>query len=285
MSKFENLSARRFGKLVVIERAPDSNGKTMWLCKCDCGTHKVIPAYRLKRGETTSCGCANRLDVQIAPKQRYGALETICLAPGKGRKRYWLCRCDCGNLKYIAEYSLQTGQSRSCGCLRNQLIGAAGTKHGGTGSRLFVVWSSMKQRCNDPNHSSYKNYGLRGIRVCDEWASDYGAFRDWALANGYDESAARGECTIDRIDANGNYEPSNCRWVDMKVQAANRRSHTHKPTRTSPVVRVDDGGNETMFDSIIEAARALGSEHKRSLICDCCRGKRPTAYGYEWRYA
>lgn len=151
--------------------------------------------------------------------------------------------------------------------------------------RLYHVWASMKQRCSNPNNNSYKNYGGKGVTVCKEWASDYMIFRDWALLTGYDKSAPRGRCTLDRIDPYGDYEPKNCRWVDAKIQANNRRTYKQKPTRTRAVIRIEESGKRTSFNSIVEAARIMGSEDKRSLIGDACRGKRPTAYGYEWRYA
>ena len=99
-------------------------------------------------------------------------------------------------------------------------------------TRLYKVWRNMKVRCDNPNCKEYKYYGGRGISVCEEW-NDFIEFQKWAYANGYDENAKRGECTLDRIDVNKNYEPSNCRWVNMKVQCNNRRlwgtnTHNHK---------------------------------------------------------
>ena len=95
-------------------------------------------------------------------------------------------------------------------------------KHGGKGTRLYRMWCAIKWRCNNPNASCYKYYGERGIKVCEEWEHDFSAFREWALVNGYTNSL-----TIDRIDVNGNYNPSNCRWVDAKCQA-NNKSSNHK---------------------------------------------------------
>ena len=93
-------------------------------------------------------------------------------------------------------------------------------KHGGKGTRLYRIWCSIKWRCNNPNASCYKYYGERGIKVCEEWEHDFSAFREWALVNGYTNSL-----TIDRVDVNGNYNTSNCRWVDAKCQANNKRNN------------------------------------------------------------
>jgi hypothetical protein len=96
------------------------------------------------------------------------------------------------------------------------------TKHGMAGTRLHNVWKAMRERCNNPNDQYYADYGGRGVSVCGEW-DDFQIFYEWAMSHGYKPNASFGECTIDRKDVNGNYCPDNCRWVDMKAQAGNRR--------------------------------------------------------------
>ena len=134
-----------------------------------------------------------------------------------------IIKCDCGNEALVSTKSLRSGNTLSCGCLRDEMISEVNKKHGMSHkSRLYNVWVGMRQRCSDPNHISYHNYGGRGVRVCDTW-NDYTSFEEWSMKNGYDPSAPYGKCTLDRIDVNGNYEPSNCRWVDFKTQANNKR--------------------------------------------------------------
>lgn len=161
--------------------------------------------------------------------RRFGRLTVLKQAgTSPSGERRWLCHCDCGKELTVFAGNLRRGRTQSCGCYHKDVLskgqyGKLSKKHGGKGTRLYQIWKGMKSRCYCKTSASYCYYGARGIAVCDEWLHDYTKFRDWALSHGYDESAPRGACTIDRIDVNGDYEPSNCRWVDMAEQNKNKR--------------------------------------------------------------
>lgn len=156
--------------------------------------------------------------------KRFGQLiATERIPPASGTRSKWICKCDCGNVATVSISNLRNGHTTSCGCVIVKKCKETHTKHGGRNDRLYAVWRLMKQRCQRTETPEYKYYGGRGIAVCAEW-QDYKAFKEWAYKSGYDENAKRGQCTIDRIDVNGNYEPSNCRWVDMKTQNNNKRN-------------------------------------------------------------
>lgn len=147
----------------------------------------------------------------------------------------WLCRCKaCG--REFQTTSQHANTLKSCGCLRkNRLL-----KHGqavnrnGNQPRLYRIWKAMRNRCNNPKHSGYRNYGQRGVRVCDEW-DEFLIFQKWATENGYTEPLAdtpiKDRLSIDRVDPNGNYEPSNCRWVPLSensIKANQKRTMNQK---------------------------------------------------------
>lgn len=157
--------------------------------------------------------------------QKFGRLTVVKRAGTKDNRAMWLCRCECGNELIVEGHKLRSGNTKSCGCYQRDIARETQTKHNGSNSRLYGVWNGMVQRCTNKNNCSYKRYGARGIKVCDEWF-DFGTFQEWALANGYNPNAKRNECTLDRINNNGNYQPDNCRWIDIKKQCQNtRRSH------------------------------------------------------------
>ena len=158
----------------------------------------------------------------IQAGDRFGYLTVIRevepnVTPCGTVQRKFLCRCDCGNEVIRLRSTLQKNPNPSCGCME-LTIGDRTRKYTKeqTSSFLYSTWNGMKQRCLDPNSSHYHCYGGRGVTICEDWLNDYSKFYEWAVANG-----ASRELTLDRIDTNGNYEPSNCRWADVETQMNN----------------------------------------------------------------
>ena len=155
--------------------------------------------------------------------QRFGRL-TVVKKTGKSvsRDSLWLCRCECGNTHTVRAPDLKSGKTRSCGCLHKEQLSQRSRTHGERRSKLYIIWGGMKQRCYQEKSISFPYYGGRGISVCEEWRNSFQAFREWSLNNGYEEGLS-----IDRINVNGNYEPSNCRWVLKTEQSKNRQSNRY----------------------------------------------------------
>ena len=154
---------------------------------------------------------------------RYDKLVALypSLSRAKDGSVMWVCQCDCGNICEVKGSNLASGHTKSCGCLSKDSCSKIGSrsykKHGLCGQRIYNIYYDMKHRCYDSNHISYKNYGAKGIRICDEWLNDPKAFFNWAFDNGYND-----KLTIDRIDNTHGYSPSNCRWVTYHEQALNK---------------------------------------------------------------
>lgn len=140
-------------------------------------------------------------------------------------KATWLCQCSCGKTKIVCGNSLRSGLTKSCGCLQIKRAKEANTKHEMSNTKIYDAWNHAKERCYNPNCSNYKNYGGRGITMCNEWKNNPESFIEWSFENGFDNNLNGFECSLDRIDVNGNYEPNNCRWVGKLIQANNTRTN------------------------------------------------------------
>lgn len=156
--------------------------------------------------------------------KKFGRLTVLGIDEEKTKekgKAYWFCKCDCGNVVTVKGQSLTIGDTKSCGCYNREVAKQKcinRSTHKKSHSRLYCIYYNMKNRCANPNHPRYKNYGARGITICEEWSKDFMTFYNWAMANGYKDNLS-----IDRIDNNSGYSPDNCRWVDVTVQNNNTR--------------------------------------------------------------
>ena len=240
MANIIDLTGQRFGRLVVIQKGKPhitSGGAYIatWICKCDCGNYTTVQAPKLRKGHTTSCGCLIKENKGHAYEdlvgQKFNRLTVIKFIPPSERtvRGYnWLCQCECGKMIKANANKLKSGMQQSCGCLKEEMkynIGNVNKKYKYSNKRLYGVYKAMLNRCYNPNGREYKNYGGRGITVCDEWLGEYGydAFAEWAISTGYDINAEYGDCTIDRNDVNKGYSPDNCSWKTNKQQQSNRR--------------------------------------------------------------
>jgi hypothetical protein len=199
---------------------------------CDCGNECVGLYSNIKKGALRSCGCYRRERIinaqkgKVSPKfiditgQRFGRYTVIGKIDNRNNDTIWLCKCDCGSERNVYGSALRRGASKSCGCLKKETCGDRTRTHGLSKHPLHAIWRRILERCGNPNDKSYNRYGGRGIYVADDWATDFQAFYDWCMGNGW----AKG-LQIDREKNDGPYSPSNCRIVTRKVNCRNRRNN------------------------------------------------------------
>ncbi len=270
MGAFIDLTGRRFGKLLVLGRAErDSRGRTRYLCKCDCGNETIVQSSYLKLGDTKSCGCLKhqvnwRFDNLTG--QTFGKLYVVKRVENdaQGTVQY-LCRCECGNEKIVRANHLKRGAVRSCGCLASALTSQRNTTHNKTGTRLYRIWRGIKVRCYDAHHKDFRDYGAKGVTICDEWRDDFQAFYDWAMANGYEENLS-----IDRIDNSKGYSPDNCRWADNIQQANNKTTNYYVVYKNERLTLSELARkyhlNYTVLGKAIRAGKSLEEAVRRAEI-------------------
>lgn len=194
----------------------------------------------------------------------------------------WMCECECGNIKFANGTSLRKGTVKSCGCFKKEIDKQKAIKMGYINrkyknlpqdkryAKLMRVYNFMIERCYNKKHFAYKNYGKRGIKVCKEWKKDFGNFYNWAINNGFTMNKNWYECKIDRINVNGNYEPSNCRWVNAKIQSRNTRrnklitykNETHCVTEWGEILNISIGRIYARISAGLEPEKILDKKKK-----------------------
>lgn len=177
--------------------------------------------------------------------QRFGRLIVKEFAGlNKHRKATWDCLCDCGKKVIVVGTSLINGSTTSCGCYALKSKQERFKKHGLRNHDLYKTWLNIKARCYNPKNNHYKYYGERGIKMCDEWKDNFENFFNWAINNGWQRMLS-----IERIDNEKWYEPSNCKWIKMCAQSKNRRTNHYLVDEKGNKVTIADVSRSTNINA------------------------------------
>lgn len=217
--KDDKYVGKTFGEIYVAKVDDEyfrEKKRKKYICRCSCGYEFSSFSHNLV--ELNKCKNCKEKDRSVL-----GNIYTRLTVLGefkKGNIEMCNCLCICGKEVTVRRGDLISGKTKSCGCLAKEVKSKSNKTHGMAKTRLHNIWKAMKQRCYYTKSIRYNDYGGRGVIICDEWENDFMSFYNWAMNNGYNDTL-----TIDRIDVNGNYEPSNCRWVDVKIQSNNKRNN------------------------------------------------------------
>lgn len=224
----KDIKGDKFSKLTVVgfSHINEKKRTAIWDCICECGKHTKASGTNLRSGMVRSCGCLRKDTLSKIPRYNFddltGKVFGLLTVIKEGRhERYftmWECKCECGNIKEVARCNLISGRQISCGCFNKSISSSRAKTHGLSTTRIYKIWAGMISRCYNPKVSHFNDYGGRGIRVCEEWRSDFMVFYN-DMKDTYDDTLQ-----IDRIDVNGNYCKENCRWVTALVNARNKRT-------------------------------------------------------------
>lgn len=211
------LIGKTFGNLLVIDAIRDKEAKKkniICICQCKkCGKIKKVIASKLTSSEEISCICEKKFKFEKYKNKTFGKITILDLIDND--KKTVSCKCDCGNIFETRLYNLTSKPQSVISCGKCNLKTLRTDK-----TRLSGIYANMIKRCYDKDARDYKWYGKKGITICNEWLKNKNTFINWALENGYQKGL-----TIDRINVNGNYDPSNCRWVNMQIQQNNKSNN------------------------------------------------------------